>query len=433
MKRTIIIFLALLFPLPPAAAQDEGGSEEINPSEYVPLAVGNSWTYEHFYWNNSYYGESTWWDIEDLKPFAGVEVLGYPHGEGNALPPDSLLRVDRILTIEITHTERIDGREYFVFSDAEYDWPPLPDFFWAGKKVRLSDEGALVFRWNGQEVPIYDFGKLQNGDTVTLPGESAMPFYFDPHVIFYEAPKTSNQHSLVHFHSYSFVNSYCHFIRGYGMGLFVVDFFGLHIPVIENALTGLSADIYGEEIWYDQLDPYAIPPPPEPPAVVWGQVAQLNKFSGFDFSAGTETDYYSGDGDVVLDQFADSHGPHVPPFLCAHTCIGLPPAKIVDLGRVDFGHLVSAGGGTDLQLVQSQSQIRDPQAGHTYAIWTREGGIALMHVLKVVRKSGRTSSGGIDYIFFDWVYYPPAALSPDGTAVQPTSWGALKHFILGTK
>ena len=27
---------------------------ELNPSDYVPLAVGNRWTYEHFYWNNSY-------------------------------------------------------------------------------------------------------------------------------------------------------------------------------------------------------------------------------------------------------------------------------------------------------------------------------------------------------------------------------------------
>ena len=165
MKRTIIIVLALLFLLPPAATQDEGVSEEINPSEYVPLAVGNSWTYEHYHWNNTYLQQGSWWDpdiVERLKPFVDVEIPGYPHGEGNALPPDSLLEpVDRILTIEITHTERIDGREYFVFSDADYDWPPLPDFFWAGKKVRLSDEGVLVFRWNGQEVPIYDFGELQ--------------------------------------------------------------------------------------------------------------------------------------------------------------------------------------------------------------------------------------------------------------------------------
>ena len=437
MKRTIIIVLVLLFPLPPAAAQDEGVSEEINPSEYVPLAVGNSWTYEHYHWNNTYLQQGSWWDpdiVERLKPFVDVEIPGYPHGEGNALPPDSLLEpVDRILTIEITHTERIDGREYFVFSDAEYDWPPLPAWFWAGKKVRLSDEGALVFRWNGQEVPIYDFGELQNGDTVTLPGESAIPFDFDPHVIFYEAPKTSNQHSLVHFHSDRPVNSYCHFIRGYGMGLFVIDFFGLSafLPLYENALTGISANIYGEEIWYDQLDPHATPPPPEPPAVVWGQLAQLNRRSGFDFSAGTETDYYSEDADVVSDVFPPGDNGTI--LLCAHTCIGLPPAKIVDLGRVDFGRLVSEGGGADLQLVQAQSQIHDPQAGHTYAIRTREGGIALMHVLKVVGPGGRRNYALFDYIFFDWVYYPPAALSPDGTAVQPTSWGALKRFILRTK
>ena len=348
MVRYNYIALVLLFSLSPAAAQDEGGSEEINPSEYVPLTVGNSWTYEHYHWNNTYLQQGSLWDpdiVERLKPFVDVEIPRYPHGEGNALPPDSLLEpVDRILTIEITHTERIDGREYFVFSDAEYDWPPLPAWFWAGKKVRLSDEGALIFRWNGQEVPIYDFGELQNGDTVTLPGESAIPFDFDPHVIFYEAPKTSNQHSLVHFHSYRPVNSYCHFIRGYGMGLFVIDFFGLSafLPLYENALTGISANIYGEEIWYDQLDPHATPPPPEPPAVVWGQLAQLNRRSGFDFSAGTETDYYSEDADVVSDVFPPGDSDTI--LLCAHTCIGLPPAKIVDLGRVDFGRLVSEGG-----------------------------------------------------------------------------------------
>ena len=217
------------------------------------------------------------------------------------------------------------------------------------------------------------------------------------------------------------------------MGLFVIDFFGLSafLPLYENALTGISANIYGEEIWYDQLDPYATPPPPEPPAVVWGQLAQLNRRSGFDFSAGTETDYYSEDADVVSDVFPPGDNGTI--LLCAHTCIGLPPAKIVDLGRVDFGRLVSEGGGADLQLVQAQSQIHDPQAGHTYAIRTREGGIALMHVLKVVGPGGRRNYALFDYIFFDWVYYPPAALSPDGTAVQPISWGALKRSILRTR
>ena len=424
------------------AKDDAPGDIELNPSEYVPLAVGNSWTYEHYHWNNMYLQQGSWWKpdlAERLKPFVDVEIPGYPHGEGNALPPDSLLvPVDRILTIEITHTERIDGWEYFVFSDADYDWPPLPAWFLAGKKVRWSDEGVLVFRWNGQEVSIYDFGELQNGYTVTLPGESGTSVDVDRLVIFYEAPKTSNQHSLVHFRlddGETLVNRYCDFLPGYGMGLFVINFFGLSdfLPLYENALTGLSANIDGEEIWYDQLDPNAIPPDPEPPAAVWGQLAKLNRRSGFDFSAGTETDYYSEDADVVSDVFPPGIHGSATILLCSHTCVGLPPAKIVDLGRVDFGRLVSEGRPSDLQLVQSQSQIHDPQAGHTYAIRTREGGIALMHVLKVVEPRGRRSYALSDYIFFDWVYYPPAALSPDETAIQPTSWGALKRSILRTK
>ena len=46
----------------------------------------------------------------------------------------------------------IDGFEYYVFSDADYAWSPLPELFWGGKKVRLSAEGFLVFRWDGQDV-----------------------------------------------------------------------------------------------------------------------------------------------------------------------------------------------------------------------------------------------------------------------------------------
>ena len=441
--RLLLVFLAG-YTTAGTAQEVEDVAIELNPLEYVPLAVGNSWTYEHSYWNNSYSSADTWYDIEYLKPF---EIPGYPHGAGNALPPDSLLLpVDRILTIEITHTERIDGREYFVFSAAEYDWPPLPDFFWAGKKVRWSDEGVLVFRWNGQEVPIYDFGELQNGYTVALLGESSTPVNFDFYrgKWFYEAPKTSIQNSLVVF-SFSYsplasVLASCRFIRGYGMGLFHIRFSGLSafVPFFENALTGLSANIDGEEIWYDQLDPDAIPPLPEPPAVVWGQLGQLNKSWGFDFSSGTETDFYSEDADIALDQFPaiGEAGSDSPSFLCSHTCDQFPLAKIVDLGRVDFGHLVSEEGIADLQPAQTQAQIADPQAGHTYAIETREGGTALMHVLKIVLVGtrGRINFGMlVDYIFFEWVYYPPAALSPDGTAVQPTSWGALKRSILRMK
>ena len=149
MKCTIIIFLVLLFPLSPAAAQDEGVFEG-RPTDFLPLEVGNQWTYKHRYENYAY--GSGWWDP---NPEIRIQIPGYPY-DNDEFIPDSLLWVERELTIEITHTEVIDDLEYFVFSHADYDWPPIPNLFWAGQQVRLSDEGILLFRWNGQDVPLYD-------------------------------------------------------------------------------------------------------------------------------------------------------------------------------------------------------------------------------------------------------------------------------------
>ena len=165
MKRTIIIVLALLFSLSPAAAQDEGVFEG-SPTDFLPLQVGNQWTYEHHYFNRFYQGR-----VEDRNPEIRMlfEIPGYPY-DNPGIPPDSLRWGERELTIEITHTEMIDGLEYFVFSHADYDWPPLPKLFWAGQQVRLSDEGVLLFRWNGQDVPLYDLN-FQH------PGRYSIPAY----------------------------------------------------------------------------------------------------------------------------------------------------------------------------------------------------------------------------------------------------------------
>ena len=131
-----------------AASIEDADLIELNPLEYVPLTVGNSWTYEHVY-TSALHG------IEELLPLE----------DEWSFPPDSLLLPERTVTIEITHTEVIDGLEYFVFSDADYDWPPFPSFFWEGKKVRLSDEEILMFRWDGQDIPVYDFGATSNPHT----------------------------------------------------------------------------------------------------------------------------------------------------------------------------------------------------------------------------------------------------------------------------
>ena len=138
---------------------------DLNPADYVPLEVGNRWTYKHRYVNTSY--SSGWLSPRDNKP---LEIPGYSHRDGGPQPPDSLTRVEKILTIEITHTVIIDGLEYYVFSGADYDWPPLHDYFWGGKKVRLSDEGVLVFRWEDQDLPLYDFRSHDQQRFILIPG-----------------------------------------------------------------------------------------------------------------------------------------------------------------------------------------------------------------------------------------------------------------------
>ena len=170
MKRTIIIFLVLLFSISPAAAQDEGTFEG-SPTDLLPLQVGNQWTYRHRYLNFSYERRS-WDQNPEIRML--FEIPGYPY-DNYEFPPDSLRWDERALTIEITHTEMIDGLEYFVFSGADYDRPPLPKLFWAGQKVRLSDEGVLLFRWNGQDVPLYDLN-FQHPGRYSIP---AYPFRED--------------------------------------------------------------------------------------------------------------------------------------------------------------------------------------------------------------------------------------------------------------
>ena len=120
----------------------------------VPLEVGNQWTYKHFYANKSNY-----LGVTELRVLYEI-----PESEKHHADYLGRIELDREFTIEITHTEWIEGFEYFVFSHADYDWPPIPAVFWAGQKVRLSDEGVLLFRWNGEDIPLYDFNPQHPSD-----------------------------------------------------------------------------------------------------------------------------------------------------------------------------------------------------------------------------------------------------------------------------
>ena len=89
--------------------------------QLLPLAVGNSWTYEHRYLDKRRNGDGTW---------------VYPAGSTQAE-----------FTISILRTEVIDGETYYVFSD-----PPntlsvhRPVHFIAGKKLR----------WDGNNLTEHD-------------------------------------------------------------------------------------------------------------------------------------------------------------------------------------------------------------------------------------------------------------------------------------
>ena len=55
---TRFVGLLVLYPLltPPADAQDAG---RVNPTDFLPLEVGNQWTYGHYYSNEFYVNVSS--------------------------------------------------------------------------------------------------------------------------------------------------------------------------------------------------------------------------------------------------------------------------------------------------------------------------------------------------------------------------------------
>ncbi len=390
-----------------AAQETDDTAIELNPLDYVPLAVGNRWTYGHYYVNHLH-GSGEFFDIP-----------GYPPGSA----PDSLILAEKIVTIEITHTEVIDGLEYFVFSGADYDWPPLPDLFWGGKKVRLSDEGFLVFRWNGQDIPVYDFGYLDNPHkyTGTLPSESGTAeIRFTRFYVQYRLSRVS--------FVFDYGEGLSRFLQGYGMGRFHIYVRGFHRSLpFQNVLAPISATISGEEIVYEQVRPFYAP---HFESTGLGQVDQIRMHEGFDFSEGTNSESYN-DFDLILGNPSE-----LPPY--DFFSRGVPhlysEIGVANLGKMDFGLLISEGIPPDLRL--DARTALPPREDHTYVIWSREGGVALLYIFDTEYRSVSIyqdpSILHVNSIKFDWVYYPDG-LPAVGTSVQPISWGQLKYLTPGRR
>ena len=100
-----------------------GSGQPYRPEDFLPLAVGNSWTYVHEYYDRRH----------------------------------PALNATMSLTIAVTGTTVVNQRTYYVFSGSPYDYPPIPHFAMAGKTVRWSADGDLIELTPTGEVCLFRF------------------------------------------------------------------------------------------------------------------------------------------------------------------------------------------------------------------------------------------------------------------------------------
>ena len=121
---------------------------EYQASDYLPLAVGNSWTYSHDFYDppKGPDGERRYGDRSQWSAYLAQEFPQF--------------------TIEVLRTEDLDGQTYYVISDMPANWPPAPPHFIAGKTLRW--EGAHLMEHSGSgEQALYRFDANETGYTIS--------------------------------------------------------------------------------------------------------------------------------------------------------------------------------------------------------------------------------------------------------------------------
>ncbi len=134
-----------------------------NRADFLPLAVGNSWTYLHRYGLivECFPEEVSGLDMNELMsdPRNNIwmqEIDGQTYYYGS-------IDQEEMVTITVTHTEEIEGHTYFVFDMPDHKSPFLY-YFLAGKKVRF-EEGKLMEWEEGKDICLYDFSPELSGIT----------------------------------------------------------------------------------------------------------------------------------------------------------------------------------------------------------------------------------------------------------------------------
>ena len=224
-KKRIRLILAALLCLSgvlPAAATD------YQASDYLPLAVGNSWTYKHTYRDHFHEDEpdygSTWTTYT-------AQVFDPPQ-----------------FTITVEQTEVIDGKTYYVISDMPANWPPAPPHFIAGKKLRWEGTHLMERTADGEEA-IYRFdGANETGYAIST-DEGANQFAVK--VIFEPVPKYAFD-----FRGFEEGGGGIRFVVGYGIQWCLRTIFGTDHPLFRNDIYALRAVIGGRSVEFsDALTP----------------------------------------------------------------------------------------------------------------------------------------------------------------------------------
>ena len=220
---TLAALLGLSAALPAAAT-------EYQASDYLPLAVGNSWTYHHYY-----------------RDVVGEREEGYDDQW-----PAYFAQEFSAFTIEVLRTEELDGQTYYVISEMPSNWPPAPPHFIAGKKLRWegtqlmehsSSGEQAIFRFDGANRAGYDIPTVEGDNRVTVE-LSAEPV---PMYTFY-------------FHGNGEGGRGIGFLAGYGLDIGGWKISAEDYPLFINQVAPLHAVIGGTRVEYeDALIPTSTP------------------------------------------------------------------------------------------------------------------------------------------------------------------------------
>jgi hypothetical protein len=239
-KKIRLIWAALLglSRVLPAAATD------YQASDYLPLAVGNSWTYQHIYH-----------DIHDPR---AKEKWSTYIAQRPEIPQ---------FTIEVLRTEVIAGKTYYVISDMPANWPPAPPHFIAGKKLRwqgthlmerTTDGEQALYRFDGTDEIGYAVSTDADADRVTVKSRpEPVPEYS---FYFHGDYESHGGHGGIQMIS---------FLAGYGLDIGGWNIMRGDTRVFVNDVRSRRAVIGGTSIEYkDALIPTASSASPSS----WGQV-----------------------------------------------------------------------------------------------------------------------------------------------------------------